>query len=86
MSSENNQVWDVFQNREHATKYNSLQPGWCAEMYGYVFAAAELRVKHTILPNLQHRDVDGKLTWEEADKRRTSSTSVFRIICGGVLK
>lgn len=63
-------VFELFKDPVHAATYQSLQPGWCAEMYGYVFAAAELRVKHTILPNLQHRDVDGKITWDEAMKRR----------------
>lgn len=28
-------------------KYVSLQPSWCAEMHGYVFAAAELGIKVT---------------------------------------
>ena len=27
------------------SKYKSLQPSWCAEMHGYVFAAAELGIK-----------------------------------------
>lgn len=64
------QVFELFQDPKHAATYQSLQPGWCAEMYGYVFAAAELRIKHTILPNLQHRDVDGKISWDEAMSRR----------------
>lgn len=63
-------VKEIFMKPDLARKYNSLQPGWCAEMYGYVYAAAELRVKHTILPNLQVRDVDGTISYAEAQKRR----------------
>ena len=63
-------VKEVFTKPDLARKYNSLQPGWCAEMYGYVYAAAELRVKHTILPNLQIRDVDGAISYAEAQVRQ----------------
>eukprot|EP00656_Telonema_subtile_P001604 TRINITY_DN10701_c0_g1_i3.p1 TRINITY_DN10701_c0_g1~~TRINITY_DN10701_c0_g1_i3.p1 ORF type:complete len:157 (-),score=19.98 TRINITY_DN10701_c0_g1_i3:109-579(-) len=43
----------------------NLQLGWCEEMYGYIFAAAALRVKHRITPGLQIRDVEAKLTWSQ---------------------
>jgi len=44
---------------------NRLQLNWCAEMYGYIFAAAALKIKHTITRGLQIRDVDKKISWEE---------------------
>mmetsp|Transcript_29823 Transcript_29823/g.72721 ORF Transcript_29823/g.72721 Transcript_29823/m.72721 type:complete len:515 (+) Transcript_29823:40-1584(+) len=40
------------------TRFKSIQIDWCAEMYGYVFAAAELGIRHTIKGHLQLRDVD----------------------------
>lgn len=49
-------------------KYNSLQPGWCAEMHGYNFAAAELGIAHTAKGGLQIRDVDGRLPLKKAQK------------------
>eukprot|EP00241_Pyramimonas_parkeae_P016797 CAMPEP_0114292210 /NCGR_PEP_ID=MMETSP0059-20121206/8934_1 /TAXON_ID=36894 /ORGANISM="Pyramimonas parkeae, Strain CCMP726" /LENGTH=695 /DNA_ID=CAMNT_0001413831 /DNA_START=81 /DNA_END=2165 /DNA_ORIENTATION=+ len=41
-----------------ASTFRSLQFDWCVEMYGYVFAAAELGIKHQIMTKLQVRDVD----------------------------
>lgn len=38
-------------------QFGGLQIGWCAEMYGYNFAAAHAGVVHEILPRLQLRDV-----------------------------
>eukprot|EP01062_Namystynia_karyoxenos_P039437 TRINITY_DN28667_c0_g1_i2.p1 TRINITY_DN28667_c0_g1~~TRINITY_DN28667_c0_g1_i2.p1 ORF type:complete len:765 (+),score=197.10 TRINITY_DN28667_c0_g1_i2:122-2296(+) len=46
--------WD----QEMLRKYHHLQVDWCAEMYGYVFAAAHAGVRHKVLPELQVRDVD----------------------------
>ena len=60
----------LFQQPALAKKYSSLQPGWCSEMYAYIFAAAELRIKHTVVPALQIRDVDGKITVKEAQRKR----------------
>ncbi len=39
-------------------RFRGIQLDWCVEMYGYVFAAAELGIKHTIKGMLQIRDVD----------------------------
>uniref|UniRef100_A0A7S2U1S0 Hydroxyproline O-arabinosyltransferase-like domain-containing protein n=1 Tax=Lotharella oceanica TaxID=641309 RepID=A0A7S2U1S0_9EUKA len=39
-------------------RFKAIQLDWCAEMYGYVFAAAELGIRHTIKGKLQLRDVD----------------------------
>jgi len=55
-------------DRAIANKYKSLQPGWCAEMYGYVFAAAELGIDHIIKGGLQIRDVDSRVPAEKAAK------------------
>lgn len=63
-------VRGLFQQPAIAKKYHSLQPGWCSEMYAYIFAAAELRIKHTVVPALQLRDVDGKITVKEAQRKR----------------
>jgi hypothetical protein len=60
----------LFQDEKIAEEYKSLQPGWCAEMYGYIYAAAELRIKHNIVRGLQIRDVDGKISAEEAREKR----------------
>eukprot|EP00040_Diaphanoeca_grandis_P019606 m.103563 g.103563 ORF g.103563 m.103563 type:complete len:539 (-) comp27508_c0_seq1:65-1681(-) len=49
-------------------QYGGLQIGWCAEMYGYNFAAAHAGVVHEILPTLQLRDVGPHVsdaTWEK---------------------
>lgn len=37
--------------------YQNLHVSWCAEMYGYVFAAAHAGVKHEIKKNLQLKDI-----------------------------
>eukprot|EP00658_Telonema_sp_P-2_P022971 TRINITY_DN19202_c0_g1_i4.p1 TRINITY_DN19202_c0_g1~~TRINITY_DN19202_c0_g1_i4.p1 ORF type:complete len:604 (+),score=114.20 TRINITY_DN19202_c0_g1_i4:179-1990(+) len=42
-----------------------LQLSWCAEMYGYIFAAAALGVKHKVWTGLQLRDVEAKISWEQ---------------------
>ncbi|GAB5353434.1 hypothetical protein AAMO2058_000036000 [Amorphochlora amoebiformis] len=43
-------------------KFHNIQLDWCAEMYGYVFAAAELGIRHTIRGQLQLRDVDTEVS------------------------
>eukprot|EP00756_Hemistasia_phaeocysticola_P063564 Hpha_TRINITY_DN7037_c0_g1::TRINITY_DN7037_c0_g1_i1::g.22931::m.22931/K20781/SGT1; peptidyl serine alpha-galactosyltransferase len=56
--------WDkVFLRR-----YNYLQVDWCAEMYGYVFAAAHAGIPHKVVPSLQVRDVDTPPPRAEQDK------------------
>eukprot|EP00041_Stephanoeca_diplocostata_P008284 m.120912 g.120912 ORF g.120912 m.120912 type:complete len:547 (+) comp17257_c0_seq5:127-1767(+) len=42
-------------------QFPSLQVGWCAEMYGYVFGAAHAGVPHIIENRLQLRDVGPRL-------------------------
>jgi hypothetical protein len=44
-------------DRSLANKYRPLQFDWCVEMYGYVFAAAELGIRHEIKHRLQVRPV-----------------------------
>lgn len=46
-------------------RYPSLQVGWCAEMYGYVFASAHAGIPHIIEPLLQLRDVGPRLGPEQ---------------------
>jgi len=46
-------------------KFHDIQVDWCAEMYGYVFAAAELGIRHTIKGGLQLRDVDSPVSPEK---------------------
>jgi hypothetical protein len=41
------------EDRSLADKYRPLQFDWCVEMYGYVFAAAELGIRHEIKHRLQ---------------------------------
>merc|ERR1712130_372658 len=41
-------------------RYNDIQLDWCAEMYGYVFAAAHAGIRHDIKDFLQIRDVDSR--------------------------
>ena len=56
-------LWRDYILRIHASKKwrgyrGPLDTNWCKEMYGYVFAAAQLGIRHT-LAKLQQRDVDG---------------------------
>ena len=60
----------LFSDPQIAKEYTTLQPGWCSEMYGYIYAAAELRIKHITGPGLQLRDVDGKLSYDAAQRQR----------------
>eukprot|EP01065_Artemidia_motanka_P024547 TRINITY_DN29384_c0_g1_i1.p1 TRINITY_DN29384_c0_g1~~TRINITY_DN29384_c0_g1_i1.p1 ORF type:complete len:671 (+),score=142.36 TRINITY_DN29384_c0_g1_i1:57-2069(+) len=53
--------WD----QDFLKRYTPLQVDWCAEMYGYVFAAAHAGIRHTVLPVLQVRDVDSPPTPEQ---------------------
>ncbi|KAK3277524.1 hypothetical protein CYMTET_14475 [Cymbomonas tetramitiformis] len=46
-------------------RFAGLQIDWCVEMYGYVFAGAELGIHHDIQPNMQVRDVDGVVSKDE---------------------
>ena len=41
------------EDRTLANTFRSLQFDWCVEMYGYVFAAAELGINHQIMHQLQ---------------------------------
>jgi hypothetical protein len=50
-------VRKVFEDPAISKYFDSLQPGWCAEMYGYIYAAAELGIKHTVKSRLQVRIV-----------------------------
>lgn len=40
-------------------RFRGVQIDWCAEMFAYVFAAAEANVRHNTNQKLQVRDVDG---------------------------
>jgi hypothetical protein len=53
------------ESKTMSSKYRALQIDWCVEMYAYVFAAADLKIAHTIKTRLQLRDVDGQPTEDQ---------------------
>jgi len=49
-------------------KYNGIQIDWGGEMHAYIFAAAELGIRHETRRGLQIRDVDGPPNADTAEK------------------
>ena len=63
-------VHAVYQKPGMQQKWHSLQPGWCAEMHAFNFAAAELGIRFNKMPKLQIRDVDGKISYAHWARER----------------
>jgi len=45
---------------EYSKQFHGVQLDWCVEMFGYIFAAAEVGVKHDLSLKLQVRDIEGR--------------------------
>jgi len=55
-------------NPEFAKKYAHIQMGWGTEMFGYIFAAAHVGVKHEVVWGVQVRDVSPRPRSIEQEK------------------
>jgi len=48
------------QDKRFTNKYRGIQMGWGTEMFGYIFGAAHVGIKHELLHGIQVRDISGE--------------------------
>jgi hypothetical protein len=58
-------------------RFHNIQLDWCIEMFGYIFAAAELGIRHVIKGTLQLRDVDSPPSPEQ--ERRVPMIHMYTV-------